>query len=349
MKKTAAGIIAFVLLFLLLCGSAVTESGMTEEDAAACELMNRLFAACAGTDEETELAARREMKEEELLQRNAENAEYRALVFPWLTEALFPESETAARDEALTEEELKEFQNRLEAAYEGLNANVLGRKYLEYAFSLGAADMSSVMEVTKRYAAVWMEQINPEKLTAMNGDYEFWLYSAGTPMDYPVVQARDNDYYLHRMFDRTSNAAGTLFMDYRNLPNLEDPNTLVYGHHMRNGSMFGELVKYEEQAYYEAHPYLLIVSGEETDVVEAFAGYTTSPKDHCYDIAISDEEDMAEFIETALEKSDFLHEIERQPGERLITLSTCSYRFENARYILIGRLINVWKKEARTE
>ena len=78
--------------------------------------------------------------------------------------------------------------------------------------------------------------IDFDALLAENKDIVGWIYSENTPINYPVVQGRDNDYYLHRMLDGTNNIAGTIFMDSRNDPNLGDYNTIIYGHNMKNGT-----------------------------------------------------------------------------------------------------------------
>ena len=86
------------------------------------------------------------------------------------------------------------------------------------------------------------------QLRDINPDVCGWLTLDGTAIDYPVVQAEDNAKYLHRLFNGAYNACGTLFIDYRNLPEFQDPNTLIYGHHMRNGSMFKSITYYAEQS-----------------------------------------------------------------------------------------------------
>ena len=184
-------------------------------------------------------------------------------------------------------------------------------------------------------------QIDPEKLISINDKYACWIYSADTPIDYPIVHGPDNQKWLHSLFDGSWNSAGTLFIDYRNLGAFQDPNTIIYGHHMRNDSMFGTLTEYEDQAYYEAHPWLLLIEADRISVVQLLAGYTTSKYDHCYDIAISDEDDLNAFVEEAMEKSDFVSDVTVEAGEALATLSTCAYVFDNARYIVIGKLTPV--------
>ena len=91
-------------------------------------------------------------------------------------------------------------------------------------------------------------------LEGVNSDIVAWLYGADTGLNYPIVQAEDNDYYLYRLLDGTWNKNGTIFMDYVNRSDFSDQNTLVYGHHMKSGAMFGALVQYKKQEFYDAHP-----------------------------------------------------------------------------------------------
>jgi len=231
-----------------------------------------------------------------------------------------------------------------EDAWEAMQTNAKGQAYLELLAGHGAQEMESALKLTQEAVSVWVGGIDHEELRAMNGDYAFWLYGPGTQIDYPVVQGQDNALYLNRLFNGRRNSAGTLFVDSRNLPEMQDPNTLVYGHHMRNGSMFGSLTDYEEKGYFDAHPYFLAVSEGEICLMEVFAGYTTSDRDHCYDIAISDDEDLKAFVEEAKAKSDFETDVEIIPGDRLMTLSTCAYAFRDARYIAISRLVPLWTR-----
>jgi len=76
-----------------------------------------------------------------------------------------------------------------------------------------------------------------------------WLYAPGSGINYVVAQAEDNDYYLHRLLNGTEAKAGTLFMDYQNHSDFSDWNTMIYGHHMKNGTMFASLVKYQDQEF----------------------------------------------------------------------------------------------------
>ena len=191
----------------------------------------------------------------------------------------------------------------------------------------------------------WLAEVDHEALSGTNHEYACWVCLPGTPIDYPVVHSDNNDYYLRHLFDGTRNASGTLFIDYRNLPGFQDPNTLIYGHHMRNGTMFGTLVFYDKPGYAAAHPYLLVLTPDSLLLAEPFAGYVTSSSDHCYDIAISDADDLGQFEEAAQRKSSFPIPMEFSSSDRLVTLSTCAYAFENARYILIGKINFLWRQE----
>ena len=308
-------------------------------------VVEALFTAAAGVSEREELALWKTLKTEaERNERSAENATYRAKTLPWLMqtfapgnpleEAVYPAEASAAEESAW----------QLSDGLEALRGNVQGQSYLAMAAAYGASDAAGCMAVTQAIVQRWLAEIDHEKLMGINDHYQFWLYAAGTPIDYPVVQCGDNRYYMDRMFNRKANKAGTLFVDYRNLPGFADPNTLVYGHHMRDSSMFHSLTDYESRGFYEAHPWMLVVEPDSIALIEVFAGYVTDGRDHCYDIALSDEEDMRGFVAAAVEKSDFTSHVEVDCGrDRLVTLSTCAYNFENARYVVIGRLVTLWE------
>ena len=298
-----------------------------------------LFAAAAGTTAGQEKELRKGMTEEEIEARNTANAEYRARTLPWLrgafrqdgaTEEIVLSESTQTSEPVITlvpdssaEPELPVYATR--DSYAAFAGNEFGVEYLALLEGMGAEDMESGLELTRKICGMWMAQVDHEALAAMNGDYRCWIYAPDTQIDYPVVQCEDNRHYLKRMFNGARNSAGTLFIDYRNLPDFQDPNTLIYGHHMRNDSMFGTLTDYADQAYFEGHPIMLMMTPDEIFLLEIFAGYTTSDKDHCYDIAISDEEDMAAFVDEAVRKSDFVSGVQVQTTDRLVTLSTCAW------------------------
>lgn len=373
-------VVSLALALLILIGTAAASEALptaqpTQEplvtSETARELVALMFRAAAGTTFEEEKALRASYDKEEAEELAAVHREElrlnREKALVWLKEALRPEEKpdplttgtpeptvtptptpTETPDPMFTPDPLATPEPpvwTLDDAWGQFGMTEQGREYAAALEALGASGAAESMEVMRLICAQWMSEVKHDELEEMNDDYSFWLYCADTQIDYPVVHGEDNSYYLKRMFNGEKNSAGTLFVDYRNLGGLQDPNTLVYGHHMRNNSMFGALNDYELDGYFEAHPYLLIMSSEEIALIEIFAGYTTSEDDHCYDIAISDEEDMLDFLNTAMKKSDFDSGLLVSTDSRLITLSTCAYAFRNARYIAIGRLNTVWRAD----
>lgn len=165
-----------------------------------------------------------------------------------------------------------------------------------------------------------------------------WLYSSDTPINLPVVQGKDNDYYLYHMVNGSENALGTLFADYRNDGHFQDRNTIIYGHNIKNGSMFGTLCNYKKQEHYDEHPVMWLLTRDRNYKVELYAGYVTSSSSEAFGFVQYDEETQA-LYETAIEQSTFKADVKFQPGDRIVTLSTCSYEFNDARYVLQGKLI----------
>lgn len=175
-------------------------------------------------------------------------------------------------------------------------------------------------------------------LTQTNADIIGWLYSEDTPINLPVVQAADNDYYLHRMVDGNWNSAGTLFVDFRNARDFSDSNTIIYGHNMKNKEMFGTLSSYRDQAYYEAHPVLWLLTPEGDYRVELVAGFVTPSNSSLYAFPQT-EEAAYELAGQAMKNSTFSADVSLQAGDRFLCLSTCSYESDEARYVVVGRLI----------
>ncbi len=177
-----------------------------------------------------------------------------------------------------------------------------------------------------------------EALKGENPDVVGWLCCEDTPINYPILQAQDNDYYLQRLMNGTSNANGSIFMDYRNSSDFSDWNSILYGHNMQNGAMFGTIQRYKQQHYYEKHPVLYLLTPEQDYKVILFSGYTTwSTASATYGFP-EELEERNVLVENALERSTFKAGAEILDTDRLLTLSTCAYEFDDARYVLVGVL-----------
>lgn len=171
-------------------------------------------------------------------------------------------------------------------------------------------------------------------LQDINQDVVAWIYSEDTPINYPVVLSADNSDYLHRLLDGTYNAAGTLFMDFRNSGDFSEENSIIYGHHMNNGSMFASLEMYRTQSYYDEHPVLYLLTPDGDYKLELIAGKTVHADDQImYSTNLTVEE-----AQERMENSDFQADVTLDPQDHFVTLSTCAYSFHGARYVVTGVL-----------
>lgn len=181
-------------------------------------------------------------------------------------------------------------------------------------------------------------EVDFEALWQENEDIVAWIYCEDTPIHYPVVQSSDNSYYLRRLLNGDYNENGTIFLDYRCSSDFSDFNSVVYGHHMKSGAMFGTLPKYKDQEYYDKHPVMYLLTPDITYKVELIAGYITPSDSELYSLPKTPESKSA-FLQHALQKSTFTSSVTASETDSFITLSTCSYEYENARYVVIGRLV----------
>ena len=179
-----------------------------------------------------------------------------------------------------------------------------------------------------------------DALLAENEDIVGWIYSEGTPINYPIVQSSNNDYYLRRLLDGTYNIAGSIFMDYRNSPDYTDLHTIIYGHNLKDGTMFGSLKEYRSQEYYDSHPIIHLYTPQGDYSIELIAGYQTDVYSNIYSFPESTEE-LDLLYEEITMLSTFKSDISFQEGDRLLTLSTCSDGGDISRYVLIGKIVKI--------
>lgn len=177
-----------------------------------------------------------------------------------------------------------------------------------------------------------------EALSQINSNIVGWIYLEGSEINYPIAQSEDNSYYLKHLFDKSSNSSGCIFLDCRNSSNFTDQHSIIYGHHMKNGTMFSGLDAYKSQKYYDAHPQILLLTPEHNYVIEIFAGFVTSVQDDAWQVDFGSGANFEEWIRRSIDRSCFTSSITLVATDRIITLSTCSYEFNNARFVLLGVL-----------
>lgn len=197
----------------------------------------------------------------------------------------------------------------------------------------------AVVEVASPCADEFNGRIDFEKLLKMNPDVVGWLYQNGTSINYPVVKCDNNQRYLKENIQGEYSVMGTLFVDANNKDNLEDFNTIIYGHHMKDPkqSMFGSLKNYlYKYGYYEKHKRFEYITPNEKYHLEIIAAYTTPAGSNAYKY---EPKDRKAFIDNAVKKSQILATCSANPDDKLMTLSTCAYEYDGARYVIIGKLI----------
>ena len=179
---------------------------------------------------------------------------------------------------------------------------------------------------------------NAEELCKINPDVIGVINIPGTEVFYPVLKGEDNNEYLNKTITGEEARAGSIFMDYRNESDFSNRHTIIYGHHMNNGSMFSDLLNYKEQAYFDEHPIALIITPDKNYTLEFFTGYVADTRDSAWDRNFSSDEAYANWLRSIGKKSRFYVNIIPETTDRVITLSTCSYEFEDARFVMTGVL-----------
>lgn len=177
-----------------------------------------------------------------------------------------------------------------------------------------------------------------DALMAWNPDIRAWLWSPDTDIDYPVVQGDDNDYYLNHTADRQRSIIGSIFIESKNRGNFQDDVTVLYGHHISGGRMFSSLSGYKDQSYYEAHPVLYLYTPAVDYQVELFAGQVLNGETGEFPLMFESEAQGQKWVRQLLHTSTFSGGKEPQAGDRMLALCTCSYEYQNARYVVYGVL-----------
>lgn len=213
-------------------------------------------------------------------------------------------------------------------------------------FKIGSI-LSEYQEGTRQYTRLQeiaevdvkgIENINFEALRKENSDVKGWIYSEDTVINYPVVQGSDNEYYLYRTALKEWNSKGSIFIDYRCRRPFKSFNTVLYGHRMKDGSMFHSLTKYEKQDYYRKHPVMELILPDAGYELEIFGAVRIPSDSPMYKFSFSDAAEKQDYLDWIAENSLIDTEVKVSPEDRIVMLSTCTYEFEDARMVVYGRL-----------
>lgn len=177
-----------------------------------------------------------------------------------------------------------------------------------------------------------------KRLMAENKDIKAWLFSEGTVINYPVVQGEDNEYYLYHMVNGEWNGKGSIFIDYRCENPFEDFNTIIYGHRMKDGTMFHSLIEYEDRTYYEEHKTMRLILPEKSFDVEVFSVMRIPADSSLYQYDFSGKGEIEAYLGKITEESLIDTDTKVLSEDKIVMMSTCTYEFEQARFVVFGKL-----------
>ena len=216
------------------------------------------------------------------------------------------------------------------------------------------ADVPSGGEITEIYEEGYIEDADPpmhvdwEGLKASNTDIAGWVYIDAFPGNsYPVMRAEDNDYYLHRDFNREYLYAGCIFMDYENAKDFSDPASIVYGHNMKNGSMFACLKKLKNQSTYDENPYFWILTPQGDYRYHIYSVFETTPVSDVYTLWRNDGRNFLKWEEGLKELSLVKTDVMLTEHDHTVILTTCTPDHDH-RTVVIGRCCSRRQPPRRT-
>lgn len=186
-----------------------------------------------------------------------------------------------------------------------------------------------------------------EKLQSINSEIKAWIKIDETDINYPVMQTADNEYYMTHNYKKEYSANGSIFLDKDYDWNLPSTNLLLYGHNNKNGTMFEELIKYENKYFYEQHPIIKMTTNKEDSEYEIIAVflsrvYYKTEKDvfrYYYFINAKNKQEFENYVKNSKKESIYDTGKTAEYGDQLLTLSTCSYHTEDGRLAVVARKI----------
>jgi len=173
------------------------------------------------------------------------------------------------------------------------------------------------------YAAA-LNNMDFSVLQQVNEDVIGWIIIPNTQLSYPLLQGEDNQTYLYRTWKKTWGSVGSIFLECQSDRDLSAFNTIVYGHRMRNGSMFGSLRNYSKASYWEKNPSVYITDGSGTHIYDIYSAYEAPLDGPTFWVEIAQQEHKQKFIQYTVDNSVLDTGIVPTQGDRILTMSTCT-------------------------
>lgn len=182
-----------------------------------------------------------------------------------------------------------------------------------------------------------------DKLQEINPDVYAWITVPGTPIDYPVLQRPDdNSYYLTHTIDREEKAEGAIYTENYNSTDFQDANTVIYGHDMKNGTMFRSLLEYQDRAFFDENREILIYTPDAVRHYKIFAAYPYDNRHLLLSFDFTDKSVYRQYLDSIFAIRDMNacidSSVEVDTDDKIITLSTCYGAQREMRYLVQGVL-----------
>lgn len=182
-------------------------------------------------------------------------------------------------------------------------------------------------------------RVDFDELMKINDDTVGWIrfYKEPSQINYPVVQGEDNDLYLHKTFSANENTLGAIFVDAAASSDFTDKNTIIYGHRMKDGSMFRKLEEYKDKDFWKENPYFYIYTpdGKEITYKIYSVGQVLDTSD-TYLTSFAGEEDYQKFLDMTMKEADYDTGVKVTTDDTIVTLSTCTAASDENRFVVRG-------------
>ena len=178
------------------------------------------------------------------------------------------------------------------------------------------------------------------KLLSINPDFKGWISISDTEINYPVVKTDNNEFYLTHNFKKEENDGGAIFISSNNMNPFDDKNTIIHGHHMKDGSMFADLKKYKEESFAQTHP-IYISTKDKVLKYEVFTVFIEKADNGSYQNNFGPNDEYVNYINKLMGRSLFnLESGNFTKDDKIITLSTCDYNVDDGRLLVCGKLVS---------
>ncbi len=208
--------------------------------------------------------------------------------------------------------------------------------YSEY--DKGEKEYTKIQEIAMQGDEKEGFTVDFDSLKEINEDVIAWIrFEEPAEINYPVVQGEDNDKYLTKTFEVNTNKLGTIFVDKDNSDDFTDRNTIMYGHNMKNKTMFAQLLKYKDKEFWEENPYFFIYTPDGMEhMYKIYSAGVVKDTSESYTMSFATDEEFEQYIKDTKEASAYEMDVELDKDSKIISLSTCTNVRDDERFLVQG-------------